>query len=83
MTPVYQLNAPKRPVNLSLNEDLVARARALTGNLSERVEILLAGYVEVETQKRLDADAALNLALDSWNRFGEESGSFADEHSTL
>ena len=44
----YDRSAPRRPVNLSLNEDLVARAKKSTRNLSATVEELLAGYVQQE-----------------------------------
>ena len=37
----YDLAAPKRPLNLSINQDLVAQARSLTPNLSAEVETLL------------------------------------------
>ena len=49
----YNLTARKRPVNLTLNEDLVLQARAITGNLSAVVESLLADFVEHERQQRL------------------------------
>jgi antitoxin CcdA len=42
----YDRTAPKRPVNMTLNEDLIRRARGITSNLSETVESLLAGFVE-------------------------------------
>ena len=42
----YDRAAPKRPVNTTLNEDLVRRARVLTPNLSEIAESLLAAYVD-------------------------------------
>jgi antitoxin CcdA len=82
MTIGYDVHAPKRPVNMTLNEDLVRRAREMTGNLSEQVEKLLAEYVVAE-QRRGEADERLNQALDAWNAFNERSGSFAGEHSTL
>jgi len=37
----YDASAAKRPVNMSLNEDLVAKARQFTSNLSEQVERML------------------------------------------
>lgn len=83
MTSTFDVNAPKRSVNMSLNEDLVRVAREHTSSLSAEVERLLAdwlGQIEGKTaaeQKRLDA------ALDRWNAFYERYGSFADEHSTL
>lgn len=83
MPEAYNVRAAKRPVNLSLNEDLVVKVRALTGNLSERVETLLAEFLEAERERRANSDAALAAAVAGWNEFGGENGSFADEHSTL
>ena len=51
MPPGYDAHAPKRPVNLSLNEDLVRQARTFTGNLSEQVEKRLAEYVAVAADR--------------------------------
>ena len=83
MTRPYDLSAPKRPVNLTLNADLVARARKCTDNLSGLVESLLADFIGRERERR-DAEAKLaEAAAQMWNRFDEEFGSFADEHSTL
>ena len=83
MKPAYKTGAPKRPVNLTLNEDLVAQARSMTGNLSGVIEMLLAGFVAQEQQRRA-ADAELVRAtVATWNQFADEHGSFADEHSTL
>jgi antitoxin CcdA len=73
----------KRPVNLTLSEDLVAEAKAVTTNLSAVVESLLADFVSKERERRegvLD-NARATVAL--WNAFGERQGSFADDHSTL
>ncbi|MCX7155885.1 MAG: type II toxin-antitoxin system CcdA family antitoxin [Rhodocyclales bacterium] len=79
----YSTEARKRPVNLSLNEDLVGKARELTDNLSEVVEILLAGYVEHERQQRLAKAKTLDATIAMWNDFNTRHGSFADEYSTL
>lgn len=73
----------KRPVNLSLNEDLVAQARGMTDNLSEVVESLLAEFVGRERARRAAQDKALKRAMETWNAFADKQGSFADEHSTL
>ena len=83
MSTVYNARAAKRPVNLSLNGDLVLRVRAVTDNLSERVETLLIAYLEAELARRAEAEAALGNAVAAWNAFGDHVGSFADEHSTL
>lgn len=79
----YDPNAPKRPVNMSLNEDLVRKARDLVGNLSDHVERLLAEFVMAEQRRRTEAESRLDAAIDGWNAFNERFGSFADKHSTL
>ncbi len=76
-------DARKRPVNLTLNEDLVVQARELTDNLSRVVEALLADFVERERDKRAAKATALEATIATWNEFNEKFGSFADEHSTL
>lgn len=73
----------KRPVNLTLNEDLVKEARALTGNLSEVVESLLTEFVDRERRERLEKSQAVAAAVRSWNAFNARAGSFSDEYSTL
>jgi antitoxin CcdA len=79
----YDVAARKRPVNLTLNEDLVAQAREVTDNLSAVVESLLADYVTQEKQRRAAEADVVRETVGTWNRFAEEVGSFADEHSTL
>jgi antitoxin CcdA len=74
----------KRRVGLTLNEDLVARARVVTDNLSALVASLLADYLAREQQQRHTAQAeVVRETVATWNRFAEKQGSFADEHSTL
>ncbi|MBK6630618.1 MAG: type II toxin-antitoxin system CcdA family antitoxin [Betaproteobacteria bacterium] len=79
----YNLAARKRPVNLTLNEDLVLQARGITDNLSGVVESLLADFVKHERQQRLDKAKALEATVATWNDFNAKVGSFADEYSTL
>lgn len=83
MKATYDMEARKRPVNLTLNEDLVVQARGLTDNLSRVVESLLADYVEHERQQRLAKARSLDATIASWNDFNAKRGSFADEYSTL
>lgn len=83
MSSTYDVNAPKRPVNMTLNEDLVRCAREYASNLSEQVEKLLAEYVAAERRRRTDEDARLDAAIVAWNAFDEAHGSFADEHAEL
>ena len=79
----YNLQARKRPVNLTLNEDLVVQARTITDNLSGVVESLLADFVERERQQRFGKAKSLAATIVAWNNFNTKLGSFADEHSTL
>ena len=79
----YNRAARKRAVNMTLNEDLVAQARSMTNNLSEVIETLLAGYVVEEKQRRAAEAQSVRATIETWNRFADEHGSFADEHSTL
>ena len=83
MKTTYNLEARKRPVNLTLNEELVVQARGLTDNLSRVVELLLTDYVENERQQRVAKARALEKTVATWNDFNAKRGSFADEHSTL
>jgi antitoxin CcdA len=83
MKPSYDVGARKRPVNLTLNEDLVNRAKGIADNLSGVVESLLAGYVAKEQIERVAKSKAVQATVAAWNQFADEHGSFADEHSTL
>jgi antitoxin CcdA len=64
-----QSSARKRPVNLTLSEDLVIEARGLTDNLSGVVESLLSGYVEDARRQRLAKAKALGTTIAAWNEF--------------
>jgi len=79
----YDANAAKRPVNMSLNEDLVAKARQFTGNLSEQVERMLAEFVLQEQKRRLEQEEALQDAIRHWNEYDAKHGGFADEYIDL
>ncbi len=79
----YNVTARKRPVNLTLNEDLVARIRGLSGNLSGIVESLLADFLAKERARRAEENEAAHAAAATWNEFADRAGSFADEHSML
>ena len=83
MKATYNIEARKRPVNLTLNEDLVVQARGLTDNLSGVVESLLADYVEQARQQRIAKARTLEATIAIWNDFNSKRGSFADEYSSL
>ena len=79
-----QNNQPrKRPVNLTLNEELVSKAKGMTDNLSSVVEQLLTDFVMKQNSVHQEKARTAEIAAQAWNTFNERSSSFADEHSTL
>jgi antitoxin CcdA len=79
----YYRSAPKRPVNMTLNEDLVRRARGLTPNLSETVERLLTAFVDDAEARDADRQRQIDDHLAASDAFIAKHGSFADEFNTL
>ena len=81
--PQYDISARKRPVNLTLNEDLVDRVRGVTDNLSSTVEQLLAELLERSGQTLQQRQQDIASSINAWNAHGAQYGSIADEHSPL
>jgi antitoxin CcdA len=79
----FNAAARKRPVNLTLNTDLVGHAKSMTDNLSAVVESLLSEFVERESRERLVKTKVVEATVAAWNRFNDKSGSIADEYSSL
>lgn len=75
--------SPKRPVNLTLSEDVVREARLLTRNLSETVETLLADYVEAERARHVDRERRIENTIDAAIAHYEEFGIIGAEHSPI
>jgi post-segregation antitoxin (ccd killing protein) len=73
----------KRPVNLTLNGNLVAQAKTYTSNLSATIDSLLAEFVSQQQQAQLGRQQLANACADDWNAVHASVGSFADGHSTL
>jgi len=73
----------KRPVNLTLSENLIADLKGCTSNLSATAEVLLTAYVAEQKQARAAREEQAALAVQGWNNLHDKVGSFADEHSTL
>lgn len=73
---VYDLNAPKRAANVTINADLLRRARELEVNLSQTFEDAL---VEVVRERARARWLAQNRdAIDAYNRHVERHGAFGD-----
>ena len=72
----YQADAPKRPVNLSLNGDLLRLAKELGLNLSSVAEAALANAVNARLAERwLEENRG---AIDTYNARIEAQGVFSD-----
>lgn len=77
MNPIYDVSAPKRPINLSVNGDLLAQAKAADMNLSSVLERALIAEV-----KKRKAEAWLldnREAIQNYNRHILENGTFSDD----
>lgn len=83
MSAVALSDARKRPVNLTLNEQLVSEAKSLAGNLSAKVEELLAEYVAREHAARAQRQREAHVVCAEWNAVLDAHGSFADAYSPL
>jgi len=79
----YDTAAPRRPINLSLNTDLVAQVRGLTPNVSATVEKLLASYVDRAHLQRAEEERQLDRVLDAVNALHSVHSFLSDEFSTL
>ena len=73
---VFDVSAPKRPTNLSVNADLLRQARELNINLSQALEERLIERILTERQRRwLDENKE---AIEDYNRRAELEGVFSD-----
>ena len=76
MHTLYDTAALKKPANLSINSDLLNKARALEINLSATLEAALA----TEEKRRRAAQwlRENKASLDAYNAFVEKHGVFSD-----
>lgn len=64
----------KVPVSMSLSEDLIREARALTSDLSGTVEGLLTAYIATERSKHANEQRAIDMAIAATNDFVDRYG---------
>ena len=77
----YNTNAPRRPVNLTANSDLVNMVRNEKGNLSKLFEqTMIAFLAERELARWKEENKA---AFDSYNSMIAERGSVSEEIGLL
>ncbi len=76
MSLAYNIQAPKKPTNVSINSDLPEKAKGLIINLSATLERALAEQLRSEQRAqwlRENADA-----IKAYNEFVETNGTFSD-----
>ncbi len=79
----YVARGPKKPVNMTLSEDLMREARLLTGNLSETVERLLAEFISSERIKRDEKECRIDATIAMLNDLYDRHGGLGEEFSSL
>ncbi len=78
MRQIYDTNAPKKPTNLSVNSDLLNKAKALKINLSATLEAALLNELKADRRELWLAEN--KEALDACNNLADTHGLFADKH---
>lgn len=76
MQPAYKLDAPKKSANLSINGDLLAKAREHGINLSATLEYALAETLREKLRTQWLAEN--KEAMEAYNRHVDENGVFSD-----
>lgn len=77
MNSTFDSQAPKKPTNVSINSDLLVKARNLKINLSSTLEAALAELVNAK-QRELWRNQNKN-AIEAYNQLVEDQGTFSDE----
>lgn len=78
MQRIYDETAPKKSANLSINSDLLKKAKGLNINLSATLEHAL-----IQQVKKVERDTWLKenkQAINSLNDLSEENGLFSDSY---
>jgi len=78
---IYNANAPKKPANLTINSDLLAKAKSLDINISQVLEAALTEAVKREKREKwLDENAD---AIEAYNEHVSRFGLFSDGMRTF
>jgi len=77
MMQLFDTRAPKKPANLSINRDLLGKARELKINLSAVFEEALIKRLK-QRQRELWRQQNVK-AIEAYNRLVEKQGVFSDE----
>jgi len=72
----FDIQAPKKPTNLSINSDLLSKARKMNINLSATLENELARQLQIKQREQWLQENA--KAIQAYNDFVENEGVFSD-----
>jgi len=81
MHQIYNHSAPKKPTNLSVNSDLLVKARNLKINLSATLEAALEKQVRDSARENWLKEN--KKAIESLNELTENNGLFSDSYREL
>lgn len=77
MTRSFNTQAPKKPTNVSINSELLAKAKALKINLSATLESALTDLVRARQREQWKNDN--REAIEAYNRMVEKQGTISDD----
>lgn len=78
MQSLFDKSAPKKPTNLSINSNLLTKAKDFDINLSATLEKALESEVRQNTREQWLREN--KKALENCNKLTQEQGLFADKH---
>lgn len=78
MGELYDLTAPKKATNLSVNSDLLQKARGLQVNLSATLEQALTDKLKAAEAEQWKKNN--KVAVAAYNEFVAENGCLSDEY---
>lgn len=77
MNSFFDVRATKKPANVSINSDLLAKAKELKINLSATLE---AALIELVNARQYELWKQQNkIAIETYNQLVEEHGTFSDD----
>lgn len=77
MNQVFDTQASKKPTNVSINSDLLMKAKALRINLSATLESALIELVNAQQRELWKLEN--KTAIEAYNQLVDENGVFGDE----
>ncbi|MBT4523181.1 MAG: type II toxin-antitoxin system CcdA family antitoxin [Halieaceae bacterium] len=78
MDSLFDIDAPKKATNLSVNSDLLSKSRALDINLSATLEQALKTKLAQANAEKWSNEN--RKAIRAYNKFIEENGCFGEEY---